>query len=146
MQDHNSKIKKVDVFEGMKFHTYLQTGPTFHIQHPYHSKSKGENNLQRIVQGCRKLPRGNHLIFLTLFRIFLKTNKLFVQLQQNVFFCLHDFLNMSPCCFQKCIYMPREILQLGVITIFVILGLFRHFETVTNIRTWIRSHIYWRML
>ena len=32
------------------------------------------------------------------------------------------------------------------ITIFVNLGLFRHFETVTNIRTWIKSHWYWRML
>jgi hypothetical protein len=32
------------------------------------------------------------------------------------------------------------------ITILVNLGLFRHFETVTNIRTWIRSHRYWRML
>ena len=30
--------------------------------------------------------------------------------------------------------------------IFVNLGLFRHFETVTNIRTWIKSHRYWRML
>ena len=27
------------------------------------------------------------------------------------------------------------------ITIFVNLGLFRHFETVTNIRTWIKSQI-----
>ena len=33
-----------------------------------------------------------------------------------------------------------------LITIFVNLGVFRHFETVTNIRTWIKSHIYWRML
>ena len=32
------------------------------------------------------------------------------------------------------------------ITIFVNLGLFRHFETVTSIRTWITSHRYWRML
>jgi hypothetical protein len=32
------------------------------------------------------------------------------------------------------------------IIIFVNLGLFRHFETVTNIRTWIKSHKYWRML
>ena len=32
------------------------------------------------------------------------------------------------------------------ITIFVNLGLFRHFETVTNIRTWIKSHKFWRML
>ena len=32
------------------------------------------------------------------------------------------------------------------ITIFVNLGLFRHFETITNIRTWIKSHTYWRML
>ena len=32
------------------------------------------------------------------------------------------------------------------ITIFVNLGLFRHFETVSNIRTWIISHRYWRML
>jgi hypothetical protein len=32
------------------------------------------------------------------------------------------------------------------ITIFVNLGLFRHFETVTNIRTWIKWHRYWRML
>jgi hypothetical protein len=34
----------------------------------------------------------------------------------------------------------------GWITIFVNLGFFRHFETVTNIRTWIKSHKYWRML
>jgi hypothetical protein len=33
-----------------------------------------------------------------------------------------------------------------LITIFINLGLFRHFETVTNIRTWIKSHRYWRML
>ena len=26
------------------------------------------------------------------------------------------------------------------------LGFFRHFETVTNIRTWIKSHKYWRLL
>ena len=32
------------------------------------------------------------------------------------------------------------------ITIFVNLGLFWHFEIVTNIRTWIKSHRYWRML
>ena len=32
------------------------------------------------------------------------------------------------------------------ISIFVNLGLFWHLETVTNIRTWIKSHIYWRML
>ena len=32
------------------------------------------------------------------------------------------------------------------ITIFVNLGLLRHFETFTNIRTWIKPHIYWRML
>jgi hypothetical protein len=32
------------------------------------------------------------------------------------------------------------------ITIFVNLGFFWHFETVTNIRTWIISHKYWRML
>ena len=32
------------------------------------------------------------------------------------------------------------------ITIFVNLGLFRHFGTVTNIRTWIKLHRYWRML
>ena len=32
------------------------------------------------------------------------------------------------------------------ITIFVNLGIFWHFETVTNIRTWIKSHKYWRML
>jgi hypothetical protein len=36
--------------------------------------------------------------------------------------------------------------KLYIITIFVNLGLFRHFETVTNIRTSIKSHIYWRML
>jgi hypothetical protein len=33
-----------------------------------------------------------------------------------------------------------------LITIFVNLGLFQHFETVTNIGTWIKSHRYWRML
>ena len=32
------------------------------------------------------------------------------------------------------------------ITVFVNLGFFRHFETITNIRTWIKSHGYWRML
>jgi hypothetical protein len=32
------------------------------------------------------------------------------------------------------------------ITIFVNLGLFWHFETITNIRTWLKSHRYWRML
>jgi hypothetical protein len=32
------------------------------------------------------------------------------------------------------------------ITIFINLGLFRHFEIVTNIRTWIKSHKFWRML
>ena len=32
------------------------------------------------------------------------------------------------------------------ITIFVNLGLSRHFEIVTNIRPWIKSHRYWRML
>ena len=31
------------------------------------------------------------------------------------------------------------------ITIFVNLGFFRHFETVTHMRTWIKSHRYWRM-
>jgi hypothetical protein len=36
--------------------------------------------------------------------------------------------------------------KLIFITIFVNLGLFRHFETVTNIRTWMKSHRYWRML
>jgi hypothetical protein len=36
--------------------------------------------------------------------------------------------------------------NLPFITIFVNLGLFQHFETVTNIRTWIKSHRYWRML
>ena len=33
-----------------------------------------------------------------------------------------------------------------MITIFVNLGFFQHFETVTNIRTWLKSHRYWRML
>jgi hypothetical protein len=33
-----------------------------------------------------------------------------------------------------------------LITIFVNVRLFRHFEIVTNIRTWIKSHKYWRML
>ena len=33
-----------------------------------------------------------------------------------------------------------------VITIFINLGLLQHFEKVTNIRTWIKSHIYWRLL
>ena len=32
------------------------------------------------------------------------------------------------------------------ITILIRLGLFRHFETFRNIRTWIKSHRYWRML
>ena len=32
------------------------------------------------------------------------------------------------------------------ITIFVNLGLFRHFETVANIKAWIKSHRYWKML
>jgi hypothetical protein len=32
------------------------------------------------------------------------------------------------------------------ITIFVNLGLFGHFETGTKIRTWMKSHRYWRMM
>ena len=32
------------------------------------------------------------------------------------------------------------------ISIFVDLGFFLHFETVTNIKTWIKSQRYWRML
>ena len=36
--------------------------------------------------------------------------------------------------------------KVSVITIFVNLGFFWHFETITNIRTSIKSHIYWRML
>ena len=36
--------------------------------------------------------------------------------------------------------------MLGYITIFVNLGLFQHFETITNIRTWMKSHRHWRML
>jgi hypothetical protein len=36
--------------------------------------------------------------------------------------------------------------NIRLITIFVNLGLFRQFETITNIRTWIKSHRYWRML
>ena len=38
------------------------------------------------------------------------------------------------------------LLQNSRMTIFVNVGLFWHFETVTNIRTWIKSHRYWRML
>ena len=33
-----------------------------------------------------------------------------------------------------------------IITIFINLGLFWHFEIAINIRTWIKSHKYWRML
>ena len=33
-----------------------------------------------------------------------------------------------------------------MITIFLNLGFFRHFETITSIRTWIKSHRFWRML
>ena len=32
------------------------------------------------------------------------------------------------------------------ITIFVNLGFSRYIETIANIRTWIKSHRYWRML
>jgi hypothetical protein len=35
---------------------------------------------------------------------------------------------------------------IAIITIFVNLGFFQHFEIVTNIRTWIKSHRYWRLL
>ena len=42
--------------------------------------------------------------------------------------------------------MCSILLYFTLITIFVNLGLFRHFETVTNTRTWIKSHRYWRML
>ena len=41
---------------------------------------------------------------------------------------------------------PMYVCYCDNITIFVNLGLFRHFETVTYIRTWIKSHKYWRML
>ena len=41
--------------------------------------------------------------------------------------------------FMKLVEKKHEVLG---ITIFVNLGRFRHFETVTNIRTWIKSHMY----
>jgi hypothetical protein len=34
------------------------------------------------------------------------------------------------------------ITQIAYITIFVNLGFFWHFETIIDIRTWIKSHIY----
>ena len=40
----------------------------------------------------------------------------------------------------------KSLILIYIITIFVNLGLFRHFETVSTIRTWIKSHKYWRML
>jgi hypothetical protein len=43
-------------------------------------------------------------------------------------------------------HFQRNLSDVAKITIFVNLGLFRHFETVTNIRAWIKSHRYWRML
>ena len=42
--------------------------------------------------------------------------------------------------------LSKHCLNCGDITIFVNLGLFQHFETVTNIRTWIKSQRYWGML
>jgi hypothetical protein len=47
----------------------------------------------------------------------------------------------------RCVRGLKSSLLIGQkIAIFVNLGLFRHFEIVTNIRTWIKSHVYWRML
>ena len=40
----------------------------------------------------------------------------------------------------------RVIANAGFIIIFINLGFFGRFETVTNIRTWIKSHRCWRML
>ena len=50
--------------------------------------------------------------------------------------------------FMDDISSPRMkiVMSFDKITIFVNLVFFRHFETITNIRTWIKSHIYWRML
>ena len=45
------------------------------------------------------------------------------------------------------LHIPTDyIMASELITVFVNLGFFRHFETVTNIRTWIKSHKHWRML
>ena len=46
---------------------------------------------------------------------------------------------------KKAVYQ-KNIHKYILITIFVDLGLFRHFEIVINIWTWMKSHIYWRML
>ena len=49
---------------------------------------------------------------------------------------------------QKAVWNTNCIKDLNfmAIAIFVNLRFFWHFETVTNIRTWIKSHRYWRML
>ena len=48
---------------------------------------------------------------------------------------------------------PYQVLKMVIlaiatssITMFVNLGFFWHFETITNIRTWIKSHRYWSIL
>ena len=57
--------------------------------------------------------------------------------------------NCTFCCPQLVMIYSHRWLEFrwrSLITIFVNLGLFRHFETITNIRTWIKSHRYWKML
>jgi hypothetical protein len=57
-----------------------------------------------------------------------------------------NFQNLDNYCQTfMCRYLPYCHLSY-YITIFVNLGRHRHFETITNIRTWIKSHKFWRML
>jgi hypothetical protein len=53
----------------------------------------------------------------------------------------HSCLRQQLWCFEAD-YAFHHIMSF--IIIFVNLGLFRHFEIITNIRTWIKSHRYWR--
>ena len=53
--------------------------------------------------------------------------------------------SMIDCSFLILILM-QFFLCISCITIFVNSGMFWHFETVTNTRTWIKSHRYWRMV
>ena len=55
--------------------------------------------------------------------------------------CVYEMVAIMSCC-----HGDFGLDNSPSITIFVNLGHFRHFETVTTIRTWIKSHRYWRIL
>ena len=80
----------------------------------------------------------------------------FICLQQHYMRCSSDDITHLSTSVQNTMGTKTQVIIVWVrtpdvgnvyfIIIFVNLRFFRHFETVTNIRTWINSHRYWRML